>query len=55
MKLITGIELLESKKLTSTHSVIDRFKLFYDNILLDNVEDLKYLFYCFESKKVFYW
>lgn len=55
MQLITGIELLQSEKLTNNHSVIDRFKLFHDNILFDEVEDLKYYLYCLKIRKVFYW
>lgn len=55
MQLITGVELLQSGKITNNHSVFDRFKLFHDNILFEEVEDLKYLLYCLEMRKVFYW
>lgn len=55
MQVITGIELLQSINISNNHSIIDRFKLFNDNILFDEVEDLKYLLYCLELKKVLYW
>lgn len=55
MEFITGIELLKSKLLTPNHSVIDRFNLFHDTILFEEVEDLKYLLYCLKSRHVFYW
>lgn len=56
MLLLTGIELLESSNLSSTHSIKDRFNMFSEHLKQQYFfEDMKYLFYCLETGKVLYW
>lgn len=55
MAIITGYELLEVDTFSTTHSVLDRFKMFHEHLTLFDVDDFKFLLYCLETGKVFYW
>jgi len=53
MTLITGSELLENILYSTTHTIMERFRLFDINPY--DIEDLKFLLFCLETRKVLYW
>lgn len=54
--IITGYELLELTSLSTTHSVVDRFKMFHKIVESNSdIDEYKFLFYCLTTGNVFYW